>query len=57
MKTKYLNINGDLIGSKFEMKLRAEHRKIMKHHNLPNDGVVEADVVRAFLAALAEETD
>lgn len=54
---KYLDMNGDLIGSKFEMKLRAEHRKIMKHHNLPNDGVVEADVVRAFLAALAEETE
>lgn len=54
---KYLDMNGDLIGSKFEMKLRAEHRRIMKHHNLPNDGVVEADVVRAFLAALTKETD
>lgn len=55
MNSKYLNANGDLIGTQLEMKLRSAHRKIMKHHGLPNDGVVEADVVREFLNIIAEE--
>lgn len=53
--TEHLNQNGDLIGSRFEYKLRAEWQKITKHHGLPFDGVVEADIVRAFLRTLKDE--
>lgn len=49
-----LNENGDLIGHPLEMQLRAEWRKVAKHHGLPNDGVVEADIVRAILSLIAK---
>ena len=55
MHQRNLNKNGDLIGTDFEYKLRAEWRKVAKHHGLPNDGVVEADFVRSFLRILDNE--
>lgn len=47
-----LDSNGELIGSPLEMKLRGTWRKVAKHHGMAPDGVVEADLVRGFLAAL-----
>ena len=49
----FLSKNGDLIGHPLEQVLRNEWRKVAKHHGVPHNGVLEADLVRAFLAALA----
>lgn len=49
---RVLDKNGDLIGSKLEMKLRSDWRKISNHHGVVPNGVLEADIVRAFLAAI-----
>lgn len=49
VKKMNLNKNGDLIGTPLEMKLRMAWREVAKHHKVNNDGVLEADLVRAFL--------
>lgn len=50
-----LSKNGELIGSPLERQLREAHRRVMKHHGHPPDGVLEADIVRAFLSIQAAE--
>lgn len=54
-KIRLLSDTGELIGSDLEMKLRAAWRKVAKHHDLPNDGVVEADFVRSALQCFVNE--
>lgn len=47
-----LSPTGELIGSKLEMEFRTAFRKVMRHHNQPSDGVIEADVIRDILTVL-----
>ena len=50
-----LNAQGDLVGSALEGALRLSYRRVAAHHGLAHDNVIEADLVRAFLAtAIAE---
>jgi hypothetical protein len=49
-----LTAGGDLTGSPLERRLRVAHRQVMKHHGHPPDGVLEADMVRAFLLLIEE---
>lgn len=50
--TPYLDKNGDLIGSQLELQLREAWRRISKHHDVPMNGVLEADIVRSFLSMI-----